>query len=86
MKVSHFITSMHYQLICHIYFADRCWKCSLCLKLMVKICICYIHKTNTLLSACSFFKIANQILMRNYIKSCQATQVGLVSVQYSPNS
>jgi len=60
LKVSHFITSTHYQLICHIYFADRCWKCSLCLKRMVKIHIHYIHKMNTLLSACSFFKTADQ--------------------------
>ena len=63
LKAPHFITSMHYQLICHVYFAERCCKCSLCLKLMVKIYIHYIHKMNTLLSACSFFKTADQNLM-----------------------
>lgn len=94
LKVSHFITSVHYQLICHVYFADTCWKYFLCLKFIVKICTHYIHKMNAVLMSyvCWHVQYPKMLIrlwwyfiIRNYIKSCQAILGGFVAVKYKPH-
>lgn len=72
---------------------QTCWKCSVCLKLIVKICMHYIIKWTLLMSYLCLHVQTPKLQIRLwlyfvigiYIKSCQAIQIGFVSVKYKPH-